>query len=781
MSKKQKNKANKPSVAKQQATASSKAVVDDQLIQRVKELKDATGQKFDESGLAPYAENEEVQPKIAEAEEANSIKKYLKELEEIHRQLIPLKQKADELMESAKSDSEKVKEEREKLESDKIELNRRIQSTNVKEKEILERELQLDNGEYTGTIRSLINTLSNSEKEIADETKKLLDDITRRQIDILQKEKELGENTLKLEEDKLRLEKEKKQVERQKKNLETDRKIYQEEAREELESEFTLKYEDAKSSADRLRARNQALESQLSELNDIRRSFFATFGDADPKDILAEVAKIKDERAKLKEELDQRPTLDDLETQRKEKSLLQAEVTRLKGMVDEKEIAQLRTFINNADSYVIEIQGYKDRLESAQNREDSLRRTIDDLKSTVDQLKGEHQKDEEAFQSARKYDADPSLQEKCFRDITPRSMAEFANYMQRKIASSEKPFYYDIDTIRIFIAGLNMSNISILQGISGTGKTSLPREFAKAIISDAPLYSGNNKENSPNAPYRICAVQSGWRDNMDLMGYYNSFEHKYKETEFFKALYLANQRKYSDTLFFIILDEMNLSRPEHYFADFLSLLEQDATERFITVNAPDEVLPRSIVQGKLRVPENVRFIGTANHDETTLEFAPKTYDRSNLMEMPKNQARNIERTEDNYNVSYTWLKQQFAKAKSAHHNSYIQFKKFINSDDMKYLLADKGIGVGNRFEDQAERFITTFIETGAPQDSSNSLAKAADHLITTRLFRTLKNRYDIEKSNMQTFKEEFDGIFKKSFGVLPSYADALLNEEIDKK
>ena len=57
--------------------------------------------------------------------------------------------------------------------------------------------------------------------------------------------------------------------------------------------------------------------------------------------------------------------------------------------------------------------------------------------------------------------------------------------MQRKIASSEKPFFYDIDTIRKFIAGLSMSPISILQGISGTGKTSLPVEFAKAIISEA--------------------------------------------------------------------------------------------------------------------------------------------------------------------------------------------------------------------------------------------------------------------------------------------------------
>lgn len=558
-------------------------------------------------------------------------------------------------------------------------------------------------------------------------------------------------------------------------------KIFREEAREELEAEYTVKYEDAKSSADRLKARNQVLEMRLEDLENLRQSFFVAFGEKDPKDILNEVDKIKGESAALKEELNQRPTLEDLETQRKEKSELVAEVTRLKGLVDEKEISELRTFINNSDSYVIEIQGYKDRLESGKNREESLKRTIEDLKSTVEQLKGEYKKDEEAFQSSRKYDTDITLQAKGFKDYAPKSMFEFANYMQKRIASSEKPFYYDIDTIRIFIAGLNMSNISILQGISGTGKTSLPREFAKAIISEALPYRGNNAENSPNAPYRICAVQSGWRDNMDLMGYYNSFEHKYKETEFFKALYLANQPKYSDTLFFIILDEMNLSRPEHYFADFLSLLEQNENERYITVNAPDEVLPKSIVQGKLMVPENVRFIGTANHDETTLEFAPKTYDRSNLMEMPKNQARNIGKTDDRYNVSYTWLKQQFAKAKTIHHDEYEKFKKFINTDDMRFLLADKGIGIGNRFEDQAERFITTFIDTGDPRNIDGSLSKAADHLITTRLLRTLKNRYDIEKSNLQTFKEEFDELFKKGFGELPKFADELLNDEIEKK
>ena len=351
--------------------------------------------------------------------------------------------------------------------------------------------------------------------------------------------------------------------------------------------------------------------------------------------------------------------------------------------------------------------------------------------------------------------------------------------MQRKIASSEKPFFYDIDTIRKFIAGLSMSPISILQGISGTGKTSLPVEFAKAIISEAVNYSGQGRDNTPNAPYRICPVQSGWRDSMDLIGYYNSFEHKYKETDFFQALYLANLPKYKDTLFFIILDEMNLSRPEHYFAEFLSKLEQKEVERYVSIKAPDEVLPVSISEGgNMLIPENVRFIGTANHDETTLEFAPKTYDRSNLMEMPKNQERNIQPTTDTYNVSYQWIKTQF----EVRHKAYCEkFKEFINSDDVKMHLMEKGIGVGKRIEDQADRFISTFIETGNPNCKDESLAKAADHLITTRLFRTLRNRYDLDKHNLQSFKVDFDILFKATFGAEPHNADEMLNSEIDKK
>lgn len=777
MSKKSKQKQKQ---AAKQVSSAPKGVSED-VKKEIEALNDEVKGLADNLGVEDSPLNASDESKIAEAEKTEELKRYLKYLQDINHKLNGMfkyaedkKAEADKIKQDAQSEKDTVLEEKNALDKKHEEFNKR-------EQQVLERELQLDNGEYTGSIRSLLGALTQSEKDISSKTKELIDSLVEKHNALLLEEEKMGEASMSIEEEKRQIAQENKKIERERHKMNIDMQIFQEETEEKLKAEYSDKYNIEKSRADRLETRNTSLEKRIEELERLKNNLFVVFGNREPQDILNEVGRIRTEIGQLQEALNSRPTLEEQQGLRNQIDELKVENTRLNGLVTEKEITDLRAFINNSDSYVIEIQGYKDRLESCKNREDSLRRTIEDLKSTVEQLKGEHQKDEEAFQFARKYDADYSLQNKSFRDFNPNSLYEFAVYMQKKIASSDKPFYYDIDTIRKFIAGLNMSSITILQGISGTGKTSLPREFSKAIISEAIDYTGQGKDNSPNAPYRICAVQSGWRDNMDLMGYYNSFEHKYKETEFFKALYLANLPKYSDTLFFIILDEMNLSRPEHYFADFLSLLEQKEDEHYISVNAPDEVLPQYISEGKMHVPENVRFIGTANHDETTLEFAPKTYDRSNLMEMPKNQDRNISPTEDSYNISYHWLKEQFQKAKTANISYYKKFKKFINTEEFKVLLMEKGIGIGNRFEDQAERFITTFIETGSPTKKDESLAKAADHLIATRLFRTLRNRYDLDKSNLQNFKSDFDKLFEAEFRQEPVIADEILNSEIDKK
>ena len=107
-----------------------------------------------------------------------------------------------------------------------------------------------------------------------------------------------------------------------------------------------------------------------------------------------------------------------------------------------------------------------------------MKKTIDDLSVTIDQLKGESTKKADAFEFAKNCDSDARnlgfnhLQTK--KD-TPANLVDLSSYVQQWMAfKSDKPFYYSLETIRIFLAGLHMSPISILQGISGTGKTSLP-------------------------------------------------------------------------------------------------------------------------------------------------------------------------------------------------------------------------------------------------------------------------------------------------------------------
>jgi hypothetical protein len=556
--------------------------------------------------------------------------------------------------------------------------------------------------------------------------------------------------------------------------------------REELESNYANKLLGKSAELERNQRIKENLEKSYGELKQLFDDFRNAFDSTEPQEILRENELLKVELEDIKKMLKERPEKFELDGKQAKIEELQSKVVEYQSKINDGELIELKKILSNMDSYVIEINGYKSQIESAKIRESSLKKTIDDLSITIDQLKGESVKKADAFEFAKKCDADKNNLGFNYihaKKNMPENLSGLSTYIQQWMAfESDKPFYYSLETIRIFLAGLHMSPISILQGISGTGKTSLPREFAKALLSDEN-YVGEDENSHNKASYSICAVQSGWRDNMDLMGYYNSFEHKYKETEFFKALYVANQPKYSDTLFLIILDEMNLSRPEHYFADFLSLLEQSPRERYIGLsNTPNEVLPGLIKGGKLKIPENVRFIGTANHDETTLEFAPKTYDRSNLMEMPKNHPDKKEfiQSKDSFNVKYSWLSSQFEEAVKKNQSSIDKFYSFINSDELKILLMDKNIGGGNRLENQAEKFIGVFVESG--KEKKKDLAKAVDHLISSRLFRTLKNRYDLDKTNLTKFRDDYSKVFENDFdGNQPDLAIELLTIEIGKK
>lgn len=170
-----------------------------------------------------------------------------------------------------------------------------------------------------------------------------------------------------------------------------------------------------------------------------------------------------------------------------------------------------------------------------------------------------------------------------------------------------------------FYLALAASPLVILTGISGTGKSKLPRLFAGE--TDSAFYP--------------IPVKPQWSDNSDLFGYTPSLApENFVTGEFTKAVLEAKANP--ERLSLVLLDEMNLAPVEHYFSDFLSVAETRRRENkeVITDRLPLDLPPKEQTSNdyselrELYLPRNVRVIGTANMDETTHLFSPKVLDRA---------------------------------------------------------------------------------------------------------------------------------------------------------
>ena len=706
-----------------------------------------------------------------------------KRYEELKTQLEDAKktwesEKADEERQ-LKLDKKTADEENAKI---KNEIAQKRKELNDRELKLIEDENAAQSGDYSAVIERLIKAFKNSKEQVIVTAENHLQEEEKIAKEYLDKLANVSakETQLDIREKELSI--------REKKVGALEEVIEEEKAssREEILSEVEFKIGTAQEETKRYKTNLDNAKVEIDGLKGKLESIQAAFGEIDPFEMAKVCTKLSSQIDELKDELASRPHQEDLNTKQDEVEFLTNELVELRKKFNENEYLELKKMFDNNDVLQRDKQLLVDQIESAKARENNLQDTIDDLRRTISEINESHNIGN-AFKASSKYDT-VDYQIPLVKGTAPSSLSAFISYLQSFMATpgyipkSKDGLRYSKDTIKKFIAGLHMSPISILQGISGTGKTSLPEAVAIAMLADDNRYNIEKGDDElQKAPYRICPIQSGWRDKMDLMGFYNSFEKSYHETEFFNALYLANQPKYEKCLFFIVLDEMNLSRPEHYFADFLSKLELSEKQRNIKIdNVPEDICPKSIVGGTLSIPHNVRFIGTANHDEKTLEFAPKTYDRSNVIEMPRNAPKDkIPPVEKLYNVTYDWLIKQFEKAENEHSEECGIFDDFTKDEKLIKLLAERGIGIGNRLERQAKRFISVFVEAG--EDPIEDTAKAADHLMTTRLLRVLKDNYDLGYDTLDKFKNDYVEVFFDHFEKEPEEAIKLFKEELEKK
>lgn len=331
-------------------------------------------------------------------------------------------------------------------------------------------------------------------------------------------------------------------------------------------------------------------------------------------------------------------------------------------------------------------------------------------------------------------------------DIT---LEEFCKQF-RLFAASRLRLYYDLDMIRYFVASMGAARIIILQGISGTGKTSLPYAFGKFVQKDTTVVS----------------VQPSWRERTELYGYYNEFTKKYTETDFLRAIYEGNF--YRDP-HIVILDEMNIARVEYYFAEMLSILELPRKEeqKVDIVTAVWDNDPVLVEGGTVPIPDNVWFVGTINNDDSTFAVADKVYDRAIPIDLDSRADAFECEEEPAVYVSTDRLNELFDEAKANYPVSRETMDKLEILN--KFLIEKFHLAFGNRIMKQIRDFVPCYIACGGTE------MQAVDFIVAKKVLRKFESlSLGFMKDELTQFNEYVDKLFgKDTMSICKSYVDYL--------
>lgn len=347
---------------------------------------------------------------------------------------------------------------------------------------------------------------------------------------------------------------------------------------------------------------------------------------------------------------------------------------------------------------------------------------------------------------------------------------------------NEERLYYTSDDIRAFLAGMAVSRLIILQGMSGTGKSSLPR-----IVSQA-IYGFN----------RLIPVESSWRDRNELLGYYNDFNKKFNAKTFTIELYKSTKERCRSIPTFIVLDEMNLARIEYYFSDFLAILQEPDHEKWLielvssdmrtlpmelpetvkqkmkankpkvyeiwerieksrqgdlkseTSDEDKEILTKylaelgqltgakDLIDGrKIRVTDNIWFVGTANRDESTFEISDKVYDRAQVVSL--NRKGIPEGTYPSTKACFITVEdliKLFNDAKASSKYRTVVEQRLAQLDEVLMEHFDQSFG--NRIVAQTLDFVSVFVAAGGTVEA------ALDYQVSTKIIRKIITNDDGE-------------------------------------
>ena len=314
------------------------------------------------------------------------------------------------------------------------------------------------------------------------------------------------------------------------------------------------------------------------------------------------------------------------------------------------------------------------------------------------------------------------------------TLASFCDNLRGYMAGDLR-LYYSPKDVRTFVSSLCTSRIILLQGMSGTGKTSLPVAFGKFISETTS----------------VIPVQPTWKERSDLLGYYNEFTGKFSETPLLSTLYEAGT---TDSVRLVVLDEVNIARIEYYFAEFLSLLElPDENARILPVapsGMPND--PKRMINGAMLLPENVWFVGTANNDDSTFAISDKVYDRASVMDLDT-------RAEPFHAEGYE--KKQLSLQRLNRLNAEAQRRYALTERDLRkigeldsFLRSTFRVSFGNRILRQMKTFVPAYVACGGKAE------EALDLILAKKVLRKLSSCNPVlVKARSKELTEKIDSLF----------------------
>lgn len=555
------------------------------------------------------------------------------------------------------------------------------------------------------------------EKEIADRLKaheaviqQEKDELEQKRKAFLKDQAELDELKDELEYQKQRLQASKGRLEEREANLnlEVDAKVV--ERKQSFENEKSALNDEIS----RLRESIKTSSALISNFEELKHKL----GDEDPAAVLLKLKTYEEEIKKLRDDLATRPTQEMQEAfdrLKSEKSELQLACKRLS---EENEI--LRGSARAQSDLEMQVAELTDKNKSLLRRFESVDADNNRLMDELKRLQSSYEREQDREARIRDIET-PYIQKELPRAVDKVEELQWLDGISKSCIDYGLRFPRRI--LHAFHTALKTSEwspMTVLAGVSGTGKSELPRLYSH--------FGGIN--------FLSLSVQPNWDSQESMLGFFNSIDNKFDAQPVLRLLAQSQKARaegyplgLEDVMSLILMDEMNLAHVELYFAEFLSKLELRRGRKGNEVPSLEVKLGAGIQHYDLPLGRNVLWAGTMNQDETTKSLSDKVLDRGIVINFPRpitlERRRQLKPLGDQAPLlSRKLWESWWCRESKFNDDQILPFKGFI--EDMNTSLSKVGRALGHRVWQSIEYYMSNYPDVLEAQRNNDdaSLVKA---------------------------------------------------------